>query len=450
MDRTVFPFSLDTPAQFSAALPAKAGVVIIGGGIVGITTALFLARKKVSVVVLEKGRVAAEQSSRNWGWIRQQGRDPAEMPIMVESRRLWKELVQASGEDVGLNQTGVTYLARTNKDLEEFESFVTTSRQHGVDTHFLTGGQVSERIHGMARSYQGALTTPSDMRAEPWLAVPALARLAAREGAVILEDCAARTLDLSSGHVSGVWTEKGRIATSSVLLAGGAWSSLFLRAHQVSIPQLSVRATVLATGPLPEIHAGAATDEHIAFRRRQDGGYTLAAGGSSQLYIGRDAFRNLGAYLPALRANPLAARLWPAAPRGYPDAWSTPRKWSSEDESPFERMRVLNPSPEPTALKAIEREFKALFPQFQTVPVQKSWAGMIDSMPDFVPIIDHAPTLPGLTIATGLSGHGFGIGPGMGRVIADLLQGNAPGHDLTRFRFSRFTDGSRLQLGPAI
>ncbi|MFP3656588.1 D-amino-acid oxidase, partial [Burkholderia sp. SIMBA_052] len=70
------------------------------------------------------------------------------------------------------------------------------------------------------------------------------------------------------------------------------WSSLFLRKHGVSIPQLSVRATVAATEPLPEFHAGAAIEKDIAFRRRQDGGYTLAPGGSNLLFVGPDAFRN--------------------------------------------------------------------------------------------------------------------------------------------------------------
>jgi glycine/D-amino acid oxidase-like deaminating enzyme len=74
---------------------------------------------------------------------------------------------------------------------------------------------------------------------------------------------------------------------------------------------------------------------------------------------------------------------------------------------------------------------------------------MIDTMPDVVPIIDRAP-VAGLTIATGMSGHGFGIGPGVGRIVADLVAGRAPGHDLSRFRFGRFADGSRLDLGPAL
>src|SRR5438093_5573528 len=142
------------------------------------------------------------------------------------------------------------------------------------------------------------------MRAEPWLSVLAIARLAARKGVKIVENCAARILEISAGRVSGVWTEAGHIETSCVLLAGGVWSSLFLRRHGVSIPQLSVRSTVAATEPMPEVHAGAAAEDRIAFRRRQDGGYTLAPGGGSLLYVGPDAFRHATKYLPGLMANP--------------------------------------------------------------------------------------------------------------------------------------------------
>ncbi|AYD03391.1 FAD-binding oxidoreductase [Neorhizobium sp. NCHU2750] len=445
-----FPFSEADPVQFAGPLPKRADVVIIGGGVIGVTTALYLAEKGVAVVLVEKGRVAAEQSSRNWGWIRQQGRDADELPIVVEACRLWRQLAAECGKDIGLQQTGVTYLANAAKDMAGYDEFMKIAGRHGVDTRLLSAKETADLIPGMSRAFHGAMTTPSDMRAEPWLAVPALARLAARKGAVIVENCAARVLDMSGGRISGVWTEAGLIETSSVLVAGGAWSSLFLRRHGVSIPQLSVRSTVAATEPMPEVHAGAAVDDHIAFRRRQDGGYTLAPGGTSALYVGPDAFRHAIKYLPALLDNPFGLGYMPAAPWGYPDAWSTPRSWTAEEQSPFERMRVLNPAASQKGLRLVEREFARLFPNVGPVRLKKTWAGMIDAMPDVVPVIDRVPAVDGLYVATGMSGHGFGIGPGVGRVMADLIQGNAVGHNLKRFRFSRFSDGSPIRLGPAL
>lgn len=445
-----FPLSETDPIRHPGPPPKASDVVIIGGGVIGVTTALFLAKRNISVTLLEKGRVAAEQSSRNWGWIRKQGRDADELPIVIEACRLWQQLAEECGEDIGLTQTGVTYLARTEKDLAKFDAFMKIAADHALDTRLLNTDETAKLFQGITQRYAGAMITPSDMRAEPWVAVPALARLAARSGVTIVENCAARALDVSAGRITGVWTEAGRIAASTVLVAGGAWSSLFLHKHGISIPQLSVRATVAATGPLPDIHSGAAADSNVAFRRRQDGGYTLAPGGSSLLYIGPDAFRHATTYLPALMANPLGTRYSPAAPASYPDSWSTPRDWQPDTVSPFERMRVLNPAPEASGLRSIEHNFKALFPQFETVPFKTTWAGMIDAMPDVVPIIDRAEAIGGLFVATGMSGHGFGIGPGVGRVVADFIQGNDTGHNLHRFRLSRFSDGSTLRLGPAL
>jgi glycine/D-amino acid oxidase-like deaminating enzyme len=446
----MFPFSVADPVQHSGPIPDASEVVIIGGGIVGVCTAIFLANRNVQVTLLEKGRIAAEQSSRNWGWIRKQGRDADELPIVIEACRLWQQLADECREDIGLRQTGVTYLARTAKDMAAFEAFMKIAAAHDLDTRLVDGGDVGSVVSGTSRRFSGAMTTPSDMRAEPWLAVPAFARLAARKGVRIIENCAVRALDIAGGRVEGVWTEHGKIATSIALVAGGAWSSLLLRKHGVSIPQLSVRATVAATEPLPEFHAGAAIDDDIAFRRRHDGGYTLAPGGSNLLYIGPDAFRHATKYLPALRAHPLGTRYLPAAPSGFPDSWSTPRDWNAETPSPFEHMRVLNPAPGKSDLASIRRGFDSLYPQFGPVRLKTTWAGMIDAMPDVVPVVDQVAAINGLFVATGMSGHGFGIGPGIGRVVSDLIQGNGIGHNLHRFRLSRFTDGTAIRLGPAI
>jgi glycine/D-amino acid oxidase-like deaminating enzyme len=95
-------------------------------------------------------------------------------------------------------------------------------------------------------------------------------------------------------------------------------------------------------------------------------------------------------------------------------------------------------------------EFQAAFPALGTVALKSVWGGMIDTMPDVVPVIDRVAAVPGLVVATGLSGHGFGIGPGVGRVVADLVAGNAVGHDLSRFRLSRFSDGSKIVPGPSL
>lgn len=444
-----FPISETSPVRFAGALPPRADVVVVGGGVIGVMTAWFLRERGLSVVVCEKGRIAGEQSGRNWGWVRQQGRDPVELPIMVESLSIWKRLSAEMGDGLGFKQTGVLYLAKTQKEIEGFEGWTEHSRAHQLDTRLLTASETMAMLKGAVSPWIGALWTASDARAEPWLAVPALAAAAEEMGVVIREACAVRGLDLAAGRVAGVVTEAGRIDCDHVVVAAGAWSRLFLGAHSVSIPQLSVLASVAATEPMPEIFPGNAADDDFAFRRRADGGYSIAPGGEHDFFIGPDAFRSFGVYLPVLKKDFRSTNFRISAPKGFPDAWGTPRRWSLDQPGPFEGQRVLNPAPNMTTLGEVQDSFGKAFPSLGRPKLKAAWAGMIDTLPDVVPIVDHAP-IPGLTIATGMSGHGFGIGPGMGRVVADLVMGRPVGHDLSRFRLSRFSDGSRIEPGPSL
>lgn len=442
-----FPITLQSPVRFPGPLPQAADVVVLGGGIIGVMTAYYLAQAGQKVVLCEKGRIAGEQSSRNWGWIRQQGRDKDELPIVVEAMRLWQGFAQTFGDALGFRQTGVVYLANTDKALEGYEAFLPHAQANGVDTRMMARSELAALL-GTAGSWKGAMITPSDARAEPWAAVPLLAGLAAQAGVCIVETCAVRCLDVQAGAVTGVVTEQGIVRAARVVVAGGAWSRLFLAAHGVAIPQLSVLASVAQTEPIAEIFPGAAADDHFAFRRRMDGGYTLAPGAEHDFFIGPDAFRSFARYLPVLKQDFRHTHFRPLAPKGFPDAWGTQRHWG-DGPSPFEASRILNPAPNTASLSRVQDRFAAAFPALGRPRIKTAWAGMIDTMPDVVPVVDHAP-IAGLSIATGMCGHGFGIGPGIGRVMADLVMGRAPGHDLRRFRLSRFTDGTAPEVGPAL
>ena len=451
------PVTASTPIGFGDALPAAADVVVIGGGVAGVFSALYLARSGHRVVLVEKGRIAGEQSSRNWGWIRQTGRDPDELPVMMQAIKLWEEIDRECGGATGFKRMGTTYLASSEAEFVRMSAWGAVAKAAGLETRQLSAIEVSAMIdqggvawQGRAHGWVGAMHTPSDARAEPSQAVPAIARLAQKSGVCIVENCAARALDMAAGRIAGVFTEYGRVAANKAVLAGGAWSSLFLRRHGVIIPQLCVRASVARTVPLANVGEANCADEAMGWRRRADGGYTLAPSDFHEFLIGPDALRHFWRFLPTLKHSLGVTRLLPAAPLAYPDAWATQRHWDEDAASPFEAMRVLDPAPNAKAIAGLQAKFAARFPHLGVPAIAGAWAGMIDTMPDIVPVIDRAAKPEGLVIATGLSGHGFGIGPGVGRIVADLVGEQRPVHDLTRFRLSRFSDGSKMRLGPSI
>ena len=132
--------------------------------------------------------------------------------------------------------------------------------------------------------------------------------------------------------------------------------------------------------------------------------------------------------------------------RDFINEWRTPKQWRLDAESPFEKMRVLNPDPNPRAITGIRKSLQTVFPQLADIEIVEAWAGIVESTPDVVPVIEESDTIPGFHIATGLSGHGFGIGPGAGKATAGMLTGTDTGIDLSEFRLSRFFDGTEIRL----
>ncbi len=433
---------------FRDKLPEAVDVVIIGAGVIGISTAWFLMKSGVSVLVCEKGRVAGEQSSRNWGWVRQQGRDEAELPIVTKSINIWEGLGKETGEDLGFTRQGLIFLAEDEKDLVDFEQWMEIAKQHQLDTRLLSAAALGKELGYAEHRWKGAMITPSDGRAEPFIAVPAIARAAQREGVQIIENCAVRTIDTKAGEVSGVVTELGAVRANAVVCAGGAWSSTFLANLGLSFPQLLVKGTVARTSPTSEAYSGGAGSHKFSFRRRQDGGYTLSPGNYMDHYVSADSFRYFSDFLPALKMTWSGMRL--RFNDGLIDRLFPKRFWQADESTPFEKTRVLNPSPNPYAVKKIQEKMGRNLPVLKNAEIVEAWAGMIDASPDFVPVMDELPTVKNFYLASGFSGHGFGIGPGAGYVMAALVQGNEIEFDLNRFRFSRFSDGSPIVPGPAL
>ena len=122
-------------------------------------------------------------------------------------------------------------------------------------------------------------------------------------------------------------------------------------------------------------------------------------------------------------------------------------RWRLDRPTPFERIRVLDPAPDKRMVATIMTRIKALFPAVADAGVVSSWGGYVDSTPDAVPVISPVDSIGGVFVAAGCSGHGFGAGPGIGHLAADLVAGDAASVDPTPFRLSRFTDRSKIEVG---
>lgn len=421
--------------------PKQTGVVIIGGGIIGASAALFLSMRGIAVTLFEKGRLAGEQSSRNWGWVRKMGRDPRELPLMIESEAIWRTLAGITGTDLGYTPAGIAYLCTNPQEVAKREAWLELARPFGLDTRMLGRAGMAALFPGTASPDMTALHTPSDGRAEPQVAVPAIIAAARSRGATVVTGCAVRAIETSGGRLTSVVTERGETRCDAAILAGGAWSSLFCGNAGIRLPQLKVRASVARTAPIENGPDCAALGPDYAFRRRADGGYTITRGLSVTADIVPDSFRFLRDFLPLLQLERKSVKI--AMSRRTVDEIRMKRRWAADEITPFEVTRVLDPEPPERVDQMLDQSMTDAFPVFRNAQVVQHWAGLIDATPDTVPVISPIAAVPNFFVGTGFSGHGFGIGPGAGRLLADLVSGDRPVVDPTPFRFERFIDGTR-------
>ncbi len=433
------------PQDFNV-VPIETEVVIVGGGIIGACTALQLAQRGIPVTLFEKGSIGEEQSSRNWGWVRKMGRDIREMPLMIHAMKLWDELPGIIGADVGFRRQGITYFCDEEKDMGKYEAWMKAMEPFGLDTHFVQRQRVNELAPGNTRNFAGGLHTPSDGYAEPHLAARAIAEGARRLGARIVEGCAVRGFETEGGRVTEVVTEKGRIKCRSVVLAGGIWSSLFARNQNVKVPQLKMLSQTMRTRPIENGPLGCGSGKGFGYRKRNDGGYNVGMRSAHAVDIVPDSFRFFKDYLPAMK-NEIKAMKFRVGQRTWQETMML-GGWKLDERTPFETYRIMRPVPGHKILDQATINIKKLFPQFKDMVVNERMSAWIDVTPDAIPTISQVDAIPGFYVSTGYSGHGFGIAPAAGQLMAELITGETPHVDPTPFRHSRFIDGSKIVHWP--
>lgn len=422
--------------ESSRELPTHADVVVIGGGIIGVFAAYYMARRGLSVAVLEKGRIGAEQSSRNWGWCRQQNRDARELPMATRSLELWERFAADSGEDTGFSRCGLLYLSNDEEEIARWAKWRDFAKTAGVTTHMLSSREAAERGRATGRTWKGGVFSPSDGTADPGKAAPAVAAALMKLGGTVLQNCAARGIELEGGRVSGVVTEAGTIKTRTVVYAGGAWASSFCRQLGIRFPAATVRQAIVRVTPPAHPMPDALFTSGVAVTRRSDGTFNLSISGRGRADLTPQLLRFAPQFIP------MFAKRWrnvsPGGLEGMRWGHESLARWKLDEPTPMEQARILDPRPDPKGVRDTHRRALELLPVLRESRIASTWAGYIDSTPDGVPGIGEVREVPGFILAAGFSGHGFGIGPGAGHLIADLVTGDKPIFDPVPFRPERF------------
>lgn len=421
-------------------------MAIIGGGIAGLTAAWYAAAKGMRVAVFEKGHVGGEQSSRAFGWICNLGLDPIKLELTNHSKHLWRELSIALGaEAIGYKECGLIHACTDMNVLSHEEQWLAAARNVAdIDARLLDSKELQSLLPGNTSRLAGGIYQASDARVEPAKLMHALTNAARAKGILIFEQCAVRGVETSGGKVSHVVTEKGSVRCASAVLAGGAWSRLFCGNRNIYLPQLKIHSSLLRIHPLEGGPDKCVAADGYAFRRDPDGGYVFGPDHGHAALVTPDSFILAKAFLPALisQRNILKLRFG----REFIEELRYKKKWAMDERTPFELVRTSRADPD-TALnmKTLKNAAKA-FPVFEKAIVREQWAGLIDAVPDSVPVISDVPGTPGLFMSTGFSAFGITMAPAAGHVIAQWIAGDKPGIDVHPYRLSRFTDGSRLRV----
>jgi sarcosine oxidase subunit beta len=362
-------------------------VAIIGGGLIGAWSAFFLARRGQRVALIEKGAIGAQSSGVNFGNLRLQGRFPGQYPLSLRSQALWEEFDALIGEDCEFEQTGHLYLAYDEEERAKLEGYAEVSESYGLAIERLAPADLRRRWPWLGERAIAATFSARDATANPRLATPAIARAAARHGAVIRENTRVIAVSRSGGGFALTLAD-GETLTSGVLVnCAGAWALEIAERFGETAPVFAAGPPQFVTEPFP---------------------YMI--GPSVQAIDGSVIFRQIP------RGNIILA--------GYPRTAADP----DANRAPVPPAKTL------AAMKALARAA----PMLAHCHVIRVWSGIEAYLPDMIPVIGPSETTAGLFHAFGFCGHGFQIGPGVGICLSEMIAAGATQTPLEPFSIGRF------------
>lgn len=416
-----------------------ADVVVVGGGIVGSATAAAVAARGHRVVLVEKeAGPAREESGRAQGSLRVQGRHAAELPLALEALELWKQAAEDGG-DFEFVQGGNLYLQTSEDERPVLEGLVAEAHRAGLaEVELLDPGQTREVLPAATGPVHGAMWSPVDAQAQPDAATRYWAARAERQGAQLRFGVKALRLERLRGGIHAVHTNRGPILAERVVAACGVWTPHLARTADLKVPIMPVVMSELETAPLPPTIGPTIRAFGFGARQRPNGRTVVSAGLNAKVghQVSLADLNGLRFWLPRAMSFRKALKLR----LDLPSTLRQLRHGVTHDP-----ILVPDSSPEPRVDRRLVEgsvaRMAGVIPAFEGARVGRYWAGLVDMTPDGLPIIDGETGVEGLTVITGLAGHGLHLGPVLGEIGADLAIDGATPRPIEAFRLGRFAAG---------
>lgn len=368
----------------------SADVIIIGSGVIGNATAYYLAKKGCSVIVLEKSdNIGDGGSSRNGGGVRQSGRDKRELPLaMYGVKNLWPTLSKELGIDVEYYQEGNLRLGKTEAHLEILTNLTDKAKESGLEVNMISGEEARKICHYLSDEVIGASWCPTDGHANPMLTTLAYYSKARQLGVRFITGEEVTEIQKVKGNAKRVITKNNIYEADNIILAAGYESRKIAATIGIDVPLNHVLLEVLVTEAQPSMFYQMLGTAEADFYGHQSTHGSFVFGGTS----GYEAYN---------KDNGIQA--------------------TSSISASCTCRGILK-----------------YFPALQDAKIVRTWAGWIDDCADHVPVISAVEEVPGLILACGFSGHGFGISPTVGMLLSEMVVEGKSSIDLSAFRYDRF------------
>lgn len=371
--------------------PTRTDVIIVGGGIMGAATAFFLRRRGRGVALIERGLVGQQASGTNFGNVRRQGRFLPQLPLANRSRALWGRLGELLGEDAEFLASGHLRVAYTEEMAGRMEAYARDARPYDLDLEMLSGNALRDRFPFLGTEVRAGSYSPLDGHANPRLAAPAFGRAAARAGAQIFENTDIVQVE-KDGAEFRVESAAGAVFRAPVLLiSAGAWAGRLSAQFGEPVTVVAHGPQMAVTEPVPyaiEPVLGVSSPDpaEVLYLRQVKRGNIVFGGGG----------------------------------RGPAD--------------PETRRATVEPSFTLGQFEQIAR----LVPALSRLSIIRVWSGIEGYPPDELPVLGPSAKVDGLHYAFGFSGHGFQLGPGVGDVMAELIDTGQTSTPIEAFSVRRF------------